>query len=284
MSDFKTVAILPRTKEEPHAKVVEIIEYLESRDLKIMIPTGRASYIQRGDLHAPVTEIREKAHLMLSLGGDGTLLRASNIISGTNIPVLGINMGHLGFLTESTFEEWKPTLEKTLAGEFNIVERMTVICKVLRDGQPVFQSSALNDVVISHTGEMQLLRLSIQISGYNAGSYAADGVIVSTPVGSTAYSLSAGGPIVCPTVECMILTAICPHTLSARPLVVPASEEIEISEASGKNYLVCLDGQTTFKLTPQDRVLIEKSPRYARFIHLGKNFYITIREKLKWFE
>ena len=161
---------------------------------------------------------------------------------------------------------------------------MLIECVVIRDGQPVFQGPALNDVVMQHGGEMQLLKLSLQISGNFAGRYSADGVIVSTPTGSTAYSLSAGGPIVSPRVNCLIITAICPHTLSARPLVIPADEVIKIREMSGRSYVVCLDGHSIFKVFPEDVIKVRRFQSDARFVHVGKKFYGTIREKLKWFE
>jgi len=250
----------------------------------VMVPSGRADLIEREDLLTPVSEIKDKAQLMLSLGGDGTLLHACKIVAGTDIPLLGVNLGQLGFLTEVSVSDWENALGRTLAGDFTIENRMMLDCHVIRDGQPVFDGSALNDVVIHHGGDLQLLKLSLNISGNSAGLYSADGVIISTPTGSTAYSMSAGGPIVNPSVECIILTAICPHTLSTRPLVIAPGEVVKIRERSGRNSLVCLDGHTIFTLLPGDIVEIAKSQSSARFVHLEKKFYQTIREKLKWFE
>jgi NAD+ kinase len=281
---IKKVALMPSSKWLPPGEPEKILAYLEERGIQVMFPAGRGEIFHRGGNDASTGEIRSSVDLMISLGGDGTLLHACKIIAGTDIPVLGINLGHLGFLTESGGSEWENALEKTLKGEHQIQERMMVECSVVRDGQVVFSGPALNDVVIHHGGEMLLLKLSLKISGNFAGSYSADGVVVSTPTGSTAYSLSAGGPIVNPRVECMIITAISPHTLSARPLVIPPDEEVELCEISGKSYMVCLDGHSIFKTAGGDTVQVQKCPRYARFVHVGKRFYGTIREKLKWFE
>lgn len=277
-------AVLPSSKRRADEETIKIIQWLIDHHVNVMIPSGRAGIIAREDLAVPVKTIKEKAELMLSLGGDGTLLHACGIVSGTEIPVLGINMGQLGFLTEATLADWESALSRTLAGDFAIEKRMMLDCIVLRDGKTVFSGSALNDVVIHHGPGLNLLKLSLTINGNSAGYYAADGVILATPTGSTAYSLSAGGPIVTPSLDCIIITAICPHTLSARPLVISSSEGVEIQEFSGKSCLVCLDGHTIFTVMPDDTVYVVKSEDCARFVHLGKRFYQTIREKLKWFE
>lgn len=280
---IKKVAIMPSAKREAGPESAQVLSWLENKGLKVVFPMGRGAALNREGQDVSVEEIRGTADLMLSLGGDGTLLHACKIIAGTHIPVLGINLGHLGFLTESTSEDWEDALTKTLAGENEIQERMMVECSVYRDGQVVFTGPALNDVVIHNDGEMLLLKLSLDIGGNFAGCYSADGVIVATPTGSTAYSLSAGGPIVNPRVECLVITTICPHTLSARPLVIAPDEEVTFTELSEKSYIVTLDGHSIFKVFPQDVVKVRKCPCYARFIHVGKQFYGTIREKLKWF-
>lgn len=283
VKEIKKVAVMPSAKGMTGKESVQIIQWLENRGLEVMFPQGRGESIEMEHLNVPVEDIRNNADLMLSLGGDGTLLHATKIIAGTTIPVLGINLGHLGFLTESTLNDWENALLRTLAGDYEIQHRMMVENEVIRDGQPVFKGLALNDLVLHHGGDMLLLKLSLKISGNFAGRYSADGVIVATPTGSTAYSMSAGGPIVSPRVECLIITAICPHTLSARPLVIPPDELVEFREHSGKTFIVCLDGHSIFKVFPEDVIRVRKCETYARFIHVGKKFYGTIREKLKWF-
>ena len=281
---IKTVAVLPSIKRKSGEESVEIVKWLEAHGIKIMVPRERADLIDREDLGTPISEIKENAELMLSLGGDGTLLHACRITMGTEIPLLGINLGHLGFLTEISVLDWKGSLNRVLSGDFTIENRMMLDCCVTRDGQSVFSGTTLNDVAINHGGSLQLLRLSLNISGNSAGCYSADGLVISTPTGSTAYSLSAGGPIVNHSVKCIIITAICPHTLSARPLVISDEEVVYIKERTGKNALVCLDGHTIFTIMQGDIIEVKKSKYDARFVHLEKRFYQTIREKLKWFE
>lgn len=275
---------MPSIKRKAEEETLEIISWLEEHGIQVVVPLERTDLIGRDDLAMPVREIREKAELMLSLGGDGTLLHACRITMGTEIPLLGVNLGHLGFLTEISVMDWKSSLNRVLAGDFSIEDRMMLDCCVTRDGQSVFTGTSMNDVVVNHGGNLQLLRLSLNISGNSAGCYSADGMVVSTPTGSTAYSLSAGGPIVNPAVNCIVITAICPHTLSARPLVIPPDETVTIRERSEKNALVCLDGHTIFTVMPGDTIMINRSRYAARFVHLEKKFFQTIREKLKWFE
>lgn len=275
---------MPSIKRKAGEETVEIVNWLEEHGVQVVVPAERTDLISRDDLGMPVPEIKEKAELMLSLGGDGTLLHACRITMGTEIPLLGVNLGHLGFLTEISVMDWKGSLNRVLAGDFAITERMMLDCSVTRDGQSVFNGTSLNDVVVNHGGNLQLLRLSLNISGNSAGCYSADGMVISTPTGSTAYSLSAGGPIVNPAVDCIVITAICPHTLSARPLVISPDETVSIRERSEKNALVCLDGHTIFTVMPGDTIRISRSKYVARFVHLEKKFFQTIREKLKWFE
>jgi NAD+ kinase len=281
---IKKVVLMPSTKGSSGEETSQIIRWLEERGIEVMLPEGRARALDREDLDSSVDKIRQNAQLMLSLGGDGTLLQACSIISGADIPILGVNLGHLGFLTESTISDWESALNQALSGEYEIQKRMLIECSLCRDGQNLFHGSALNDVVIHHGGEVLLLHLSFRINDNYAGQYSADGVIISTPTGSTAYSMSAGGPIINPRVECIILTAICPHTLSARPLVIPPDEDVEIRENSGKSFIVSIDGHTIFRAMADDVIRVKKSQYYAKFVHIEKNYYHTIREKLKWFE
>jgi NAD+ kinase len=281
---MKKIVIIPKTETNLYEETLQVISWLEEHNLKIMMPEESGKLIGRSELETSGETIRKTADLMISLGGDGTLLNACRIIAGTSIPILGVNLGNLGFLTEVSFKDWEDTLRRILAGDYIIEDRMMLECEVRRDGETTFRGIALNDVVVSHGGEMALLKLGLKISGNYAGTYSADGVIIATPTGSTAYSLSAGGPIVNPAMECLILTAICPHTLSARPLVIPPVEVVEITERSGKKCMLSLDGQENFSIASGDIITVRRSSSYTSFIHVGKKFYTTIREKLKWFE
>lgn len=284
MFSINNVVVVPSSKGHSERVSNRIISWLENKGVNVMIPEGQGRFVDRRDLDTPLTRIQEKSQLALSLGGDGTFLQACMVTRETDIPILGINLGHLGFLTEVGLEDWENTLTSALEGSFEIQERMNVESQVYRNGQMIFRGSAVNDAVIHHGGELLLLKLAIKINSYYAGTFSADGLIVSTPTGSTAYSLSAGGPIVNPEVECLILTAICPHTLSARPLVIPAREQVEIQETSGKSCLVCLDGHNIFRVMPDDVIKVIKCASSTRVVKMGKQFYTTLREKLKWFE
>jgi NAD+ kinase len=281
---IENVFVIPTFRESVVPPLNRIIGLLEEKGRHVLLQPESAARAGRPDRGLPDGELLDRAHVVLSLGGDGTLLRAARMVSGRGIPILGVNLGSLGFLTEVSLDQLDRALEALFSGDYRVVERMMLEASVMRDGRPVENSCALNDVVLHRKGSSPLLHLSIGISGRYAGSYSADGLIISTPTGSTAYSLSAGGPIVSPDVDCFILTAICPHTLSARPLVIPASESVEITETHGRNIFLSFDGQVSFEVEKDGAVLISRAGRKVKFIDLGRDFYRTVREKLKWVE
>lgn len=223
--------------------------------------------------------------LLVTLGGDGTLLRGARTVVAHGVPVLGINLGHLGFLTSASPEEMEGALEAWRAGRFEIDPRMALQVRAIdREGRPREAHLALNDVVIHKGGAARVIRLSVRTAVEEVGSYSADGIILSTPTGSTAYSLSAGGPIVSPTVECIVATPICPHTLGVRPLVLPAGETVIVEVLSAaEELMLTLDGQDSERLEAGQRVEVRRAAEPVRLVRFpGQTFFSTLRRKLRW--
>ncbi len=224
------------------------------------------------------------ADLAVVVGGDGTLLAAARLLSDRQVPILAINYGGLGFLTEVTREEMYPSLERVLAGEFVSEQRMMMEIHVTRNDQQVASYRALNDVVINKGTLSRMIELEMRVDGDYVSRFRSDGLIVATPTGSTAYNLSAGGPIVVPTVNAMIVTPICSHTLSNRPLVVSENVKIEIILRSTQDDVyVTVDGQVGLKLQIDDRLFVERSSVIVRLVApTDKNYFDVLRGKLKW--
>ena len=229
------------------------------------------------------------ADLVISLGGDGTLLRAARMVIGMDVPVAGVNMGNLGFLTSVPASRIERDIPRILAGQLRIEKRRTLEARVVRNGKergdPVM---ALNDVVIHKAGVARVTRLDLWVRGDEwedeIGSFSGDGVVVSTPTGSTAYSMSAGGPIIVPELDCFLVTPICPHTLAVRPLVVPGGEEIRISALErGEPLFMTLDGQEGSPLAEGDEVVVGIGPARVPLVRLPEHsFFTTLRKKLNW--
>lgn len=229
----------------------------------------------------------EDLDLLITLGGDGTLLRGARIVAPARVPVLGVNFGYLGFLTSIPPNDLGAALDRVLRGDYWLDERFTLEAAVESSGgQPTAKFIALNDAVLHKGGFARVIRMAVFIGREREeiGSYVADGIILSTPTGSTAYSLSAGGPIVEPTVDCIIATPICPHTLVIRPLVLPASAEIRIQVLTPDVELILtVDGQDGEHLQPGDQLIVRRSEHLVRLVRLqGQSFFRTMRKKLHW--
>jgi NAD+ kinase len=223
--------------------------------------------------------------LAVSLGGDGTLLTCARLLAEKEIPILAVNMGDFGFITEVSKNELSETLEKFLSGEIGVSERLMLSVSVVRGDREVADFQGLNEAVIAIMGKSRMIRLKVFLSDTYVGRYRADGVIVATPTGSTAYSMAAGGPIVYPEMEAFVLTPICPFSLSNRPTVVPATEvlRVEVEEPQKAGIVLTVDGQETFTLAPRDGVLIRRAPHKALIIRSDKrSFYEVLRSKLNW--
>ncbi|MBI5555491.1 MAG: NAD(+)/NADH kinase [Elusimicrobia bacterium] len=224
--------------------------------------------------------------LVVALGGDGTLLRVARAVAGCNVPVLGVNLGGLGFLTEVTLQEVYKTLDKILPGHISVEKRMMLRTEVWRDKKKVGESLALNDVVVNASKEARVVSLDLAIDNKPVANYLADGLIVSTPTGSTAYTLSAGGPIVYPDLELIIVAPICPHMLTLRPLIVSAEKNISIIMKTDHQVgNVTMDGQVGIPIKLNDLVVVKKAEEKLLLITSPyKNYFEVLRTKLKWSE
>lgn len=239
---------------------------------------------------ATCEDLREAApDLMLVLGGDGTFLAAARMMAPIGVPLLGVDLGGFGFLAEEEPDRALTQIDRLLAGDFETEERMMLAVELRRDDEVRAQFQGLNDAVIATGAFRRLVRLDLHVNGEPAGRFAADGLIIATPTGSTAYSLSAGGPIVEPTVEAMLITTICSHTLASRPLVVRVDSVLEVivesAHAAHDDLALTVDGQEAVELLPADVVRVSRSPVAAKVVRLGRcSFYDRLHAKLRWGE
>jgi NAD+ kinase len=227
-----------------------------------------------------------RADLCVVVGGDGTLLSAARTLGGRPVPILGVNLGGLGFMTETGPEEAPSVLSEVLKGRFDVGRRMTLDATLTRAGRSVARQSVLNDVVISKSALARMIELKVIIDRHTVTMYRADGLIVSTPTGSTAYSLSAGGPIIHPEMDALLISPICPHTLTLRPLVVPAGAQVEIvlQTVDSEVYLT-FDGQVGYPLRARDRVRVRRGARPVLMVRSRRrNYFEVLRRKLRWGE
>jgi NAD+ kinase len=224
------------------------------------------------------------ADLIVVLGGDGTMISASRMIGDAETPVLGVNHGSLGYLTDFRIEEMFPALESIIAGEYEVDRRVMLDAELFRKGKCVAGGRVLNDVVINKAALARIIDIDVNLDGLFVNKFRADGLIVATPTGSTAYNLSAGGPIIYPSMNAVVLTPICPFTLTNRPLVVPDTAEIELTLLNeNEGVILSLDGQTGFPMKAGDRVLISKSRVTFNLVQpANRNYFDVLRDKLKW--
>ncbi|MFN7130501.1 MAG: NAD(+)/NADH kinase [Myxococcales bacterium] len=275
-------------KAEAYALVAELRQYLAARGVVSLVEEHSGHVL--GLPSVSNEEMARRSDLCIVLGGDGTLIHAAAVFAGRPVPILGVNLGSLGFMTEIPAAEVTEMLERVLLGDFKVEPRMKLRVRLHRaksaDGRPVVDAEVLNDVVINKGALARIADLQASIEGTYITTYKADGVIVSTPTGSTAYSLSAAGPIMYPTMHAVIITPICPHTLTQRPIVVPDDRQINLvlTSESAEMYLT-LDGQSGVPMVPGDRVQIEQSPNRLLLIRNPKLDYFSIlRQKLRWGE
>jgi len=259
---------------------------LESRGLKVFYDEETASSLPSPNKGLAREEVAAQSEILLVLGGDGTLLAAARVAASRGIPILPVNMGSLGFLTSFTVEELYPALEETLAGRSSMSARVMLQVQLFRGDTMIDQQHVLNDAVVNKSALARMIELELSIEGDFVCRYRADGLVLATPTGSTAYSLSAGGPIVHPGVEAFIITPICPHTLTDRPVVVRDSCCIDVKlTGSAESVFLTLDGQKGIPLQSEDRISITRSPLCLNLIQPPKKSYFEIlRNKLKWGE
>ncbi|OIP66951.1 NAD(+)/NADH kinase [Candidatus Infernicultor aquiphilus] len=261
-----------------------IVDWLSFKKIKVYVEGGKDKGIRRKDFSCTNEKFFNSVDLIISLGGDGTLLRAAKIAATDGIPIFGVNLGGLGFLTQIGIDNLEIFLEKIYQGKCFLDERMMLDGIVKRKEKEIKKFTALNDIVIGKGAFARLISLATYINDDYVITYSADGLVISTSTGSTAYSLSAGGPIVNPNINSMILTPICPHTLSTRPLIIGENDQVRITlELSEEEVMVTIDGQEGFTLEPKDEVIVKKSIYKTRLIAFKeKSFYAILREKLRW--
>ena len=285
MKSIQRVAIaVKQSSREVLGLAAELARWLQRRQIEVQV--DEALLRSLGDLDLCPAADPPQVDLVVVLGGDGTLLSVARNQAGA-APILGVNMGTLGFLTEVNRTELFPSLVRVLAGEYELLERSLLQVSLIRTGAPQNGSFAvLNDVVVNKSALARIIRMSVHVDGRPIAVYRADGLIVSTPTGSTAYNLSAGGPIIEPSLGVAVLTPICPHTLSMRPIVVPDRSVIEITlESPDEEVFLTLDGQEGLSLGHGDRVRIEVADEPVRLIKVSeRTFYDSLREKLGWGE
>jgi NAD+ kinase len=259
-------------KEGVHEAAEALRSWLADR-IDVHVDLELETQVGTGDVDAAIV-----------LGGDGTMLAAARALAPKGVPLLGLNLGKLGFLSETGAEECRDVLTDVLEGRYTLVERMMLLCALEHDGQQELRAVGLNDVVVARQLLSRILTLDFHVDGELVATYRADGLIVATPVGSTAHSLAAGGPIVHPDVDAMVVTPICPHTLSNRPLVLEGDSEVTISnrEWAGATGLT-VDGQVNKVLEDGDVVRVSRAPVPLKLIQTGRNSYFrTLRNKLDW--
>lgn len=267
--NVRNIVIVTKPKQPEIARVAtELVQWFKSKGVA-------------GSLEA---ESASTADLAVVLGGDGTLLAAARILGDRQVPIVAINYGGLGFLTEVTLNEMHSALERVMAGEFITEERMMIDLAVLQSGQKTSSQRALNDVVINKGTLSRMIELEARVDGQYVSRFRSDGLIVSTPTGSTAYNISAGGPIIYPTMNAMVVTPICSHTLTNRPIVLPEHVKIEITLCSAQDGVyVTVDGQVGVRFETEDRLVIKKSDVAVKLVApAGKNYFDVLRGKLKW--
>jgi NAD+ kinase len=264
----------------------ELVSWLEARGCTPLVDTHLAKHIGYSKGSA-IEEILEKAELVVVLGGDGTLLSAARVFYGIDIPILGINLGSLGFLTEVTVEELYHVLERALENSQITSKRMMLEATIIRSGRQLEQFMALNEIVINKGAIARVVDLEASVNRHPLTTVKADGLIISTPTGSTGYSMSAGGPIIHPSMSCLVITPICPHTLTNRPIVVTDDSVVSITVKSSfdeKVYLT-MDGQTGFELQEGDSVEVRKAAATTSLVvSRNRDYFELLRTKLKWGE
>ena len=275
-----------RQRPEALAAVRQVARLLERRGVTTRFDPGTARALGRPRAGRPARGDASPADLYVVIGGDGTLLSVARSIASRPRPILGVNLGGLGFLTETSLEEMEQVLAEILEGRYVLERRMALDVALARSGKTIARQTVLNDVVINKSALARIIDLSLSIDRQFVTTYKADGLIVSTPTGSTAYSLSAGGPIIHPEMAALLIAPICPHTLTMRPLVVPERSRVEVTLRTGDSEVyLTLDGQVGHPLRPRDRVRVRRGRLPVLMVRSGRtSFYEVLRHKLHWGE
>ena len=285
--EFETIGLIGKFGDPGVADSLHALgEHLHAHHRTVLLDEATAEVVPDCGLETVSREeLGERCDLAIVIGGDGTLLNAARSLAAYDVALLGVNLGRLGFLTDISPAEMEQRLAEILAGEYMEEERFLLHCSILREGEHISESEAFNDVVVHKWDVARMIEVESYIDGQFVNTTRSDGLIVSSPTGSTAYALSGGGPILHPTLNAMVLVPICPHTMTNRPLVVDGDSTIElVVSAKGQPHSqVTCDGQINLGLFCGDRIVIRKKDRLVRLIHpVGHNHYEILRAKLSW--
>jgi len=284
---IKRIGITSKPKKMEIRQIVPaLMEWLREREIEVCMDRETAATLEASERSWTRNEIPNHADLIVVLGGDGTLLATARALNRRPVPILAVNLGGLGFLTVITKEELYPALETVLTGNFRTDRRVQIEAEVVRSDEVISSFLALNDVVLNKGAIARILDFDMWVNGKFVSTYKSDGLIVCTPTGSTAYSLAAGGPVVVPSVEAFIITPICAHTLSNRPIVLPDSAAVEIAVKSHRESVyLTVDGQVGIAVRSDDIVRIKKACSCVELVQPAhKNYFEILRQKLKWGE
>jgi NAD+ kinase len=283
-SSIKRVGmILKRQDVRVQGIVDDIIPWLRSREVEVYLDQSSTEHCPGAIRIASPEELVRQVDVVSVFGGDGTLLYAARLIGTSGVPILGINLGSLGFLTEVKISKMHEAFDVLLSGQYQLEERVLLEVEVLREGRVVGQYLALNDAVINKNALARIIELEVSVNSHPVLLTRADGLIVSTPTGSTAYSLAAGGPILYPILEAFIVAPICPHALTNRPLVIPDRHTVGVWLRRGSDVMLTVDGQVGMPLLQQDCLRIRRAQSTLRLVMpFGNNFFELLREKLRW--
>lgn len=280
----KTVGIISKpAKPELNEIVRNLVDWFTDRDYKVVMDEETAVYGSNEHVFQRSRIAEQKPEFVVVLGGDGTLLSAARAVSRSGIPILAVNLGSLGFLTEVTLGEMYATLEAVQAGECPVDRRAVLQCDLFRDDERIDTYYALNEAVVNKSALARLLGFEVKINGEYVYTTKADGVIISTPTGSTAYSLSAGGPVLMPFVDAFVITPVCPHSFTQRPLVIRNDARIDVLiESSGERGFLSIDGQIGQPLEHGDRLVCCRADHEVQLLRTRRTFFEVFRNKLKW--
>jgi NAD+ kinase len=284
---FATVGLIGKYKSPEIAEpLLRLADFLARRGIKILIDRLTASHI--GDSKYPVLaleDIGREADLAIVLGGDGTMLNIARTLAPFDVALVGVNQGRLGFLTDISIDTMFDTMGAILQGEYVTEERMLIEADIFRGGRSEFHVLAFNDAVISKGIKGSMIEFEVRIDGKFLYTLRSDGLIVATPTGSTAYALSAGGPIVHPSLSVMALVPVCPHTFSSRPVVISSDSRVEIVISSAADARAHFDSHSRFDLRDGDRVMVRRCQHTMRLLHpVGHDYYHMLRDKMHWTE
>jgi len=284
---MKRIGIVAKIKQDEHVRqtVTDLVRWLSDRQIRPVLDEEIGKRLGHLDC-LPKSELPAGTEMLVVLGGDGTLLSVARLIRGRDVPILGVNLGSMGFLSEVTIEEMFPVLEQVLDGNYRVDHRMMLEAQILRQGTCIKEQSLLNDVVVNKSALARILTLEVTVDGNYLTTFQADGLILSTPTGSTAYSLAAGGPIIYPSLSSILLTPICPHTLTNRPIILPVDSTVEVTlRSEERDAYVTLDGQLGLPFLENDVAKIHQSDYTVPLIKSPfRDYFEVLRTKLKWGE